>query len=82
MDLIILYKILIIFSNKIRVLKPSRSSTLDVIYPSLKVEKFLVENQTFTQLSDHYGLSVQLFYQHDVDEIYDSCILKMNNKLK
>ena len=42
----------------------------------------MVENQIFTQLSDHYGLSVELSYKHGEDETYDSSILKMNNKFE
>ena len=33
-----------------------------VIYESLKVEEFLVKNRPYQQLSDHFGVSVELFF--------------------
>ena len=33
-----------------------------VIYESLKVEEFLVKNRPYQQLSDHFGVSVELLF--------------------
>ena len=33
-----------------------------VIYESLKVEEFLVKNKPYQQLSDHFGVSVELLF--------------------
>lgn len=38
----------------------TEAEELEVIKESLKQEKFLVQNREFTQLSDHYGLSVSV----------------------
>jgi len=43
---------------------PNPKSELSVIKESARVEKFLVEGQKFTQLSDHYGVQVSLQYRN------------------
>ena len=37
-----------------------KSCQLKILYDSPKVEKFLVKNKPYQQLSDHFGLSIQL----------------------
>lgn len=39
-----------------------------MVYSSIKVEKFLVEDLPFTQLSDHFGLSLKLVYKSGGEE--------------
>ena len=43
----------------------------------------MIENQPFTQLSDHYGLSLMLAYRHGPEEKegYDGSEMKFANNL-
>lgn len=44
--------------------KVKKKSEFIVNYSSSKVEKFLIKRKPYTQLSDHYGLSVELEYKN------------------
>ena len=48
------------------------------------MEKFLIENQPFTQLSDHFGLSMMLAYRCGKDEkdSFNSSQAKFSNNFE
>ena len=47
-------------SNINNIYNNENSYQLQILYDSPKVEQFLVKNKPYQQLSDHFGLSVQL----------------------
>ena len=47
-------------SNINNIYNNENSYQLQILYDSPKVEKFLIKNKPYQQLSDHFGLSVQL----------------------
>ena len=47
-------------NNQIENLKNDNNEIIEVLYDSFTVEKFLVQNRKYQQLSDHFGLSVEL----------------------
>ena len=57
---------------------------MEVQYSTIKVEKFLIENQPFTQLSDHFGLSMMLAYRCGKDEkdSFNSSQAKFSNNFE
>ena len=40
--------------------KTQSKSKLKIVYSTIQIEKFHVVRKPYTQLSDHYGLSVEL----------------------
>lgn len=47
---------------ELHVLNKDDRSKVSIMPNTTKVEEFFVKNQPFTQLSDHYGLSIELEY--------------------
>ena len=43
-----------------------KSCQLKILYDSPEVEKFLIKNKPYQQLSDHFGLSVELSINNDL----------------
>jgi hypothetical protein len=62
-----LYIIFLIITKNFKV--PINSSTVNLYVDkrSVKVEKFFVQNQPFTQLSDHYGITARLIINKEGD---------------
>ena len=51
--------------NKNEKNEENEKDKIRVLYDTLKVEEFLVKNKPYQQLSDHFGVSVELSYPHN-----------------
>ena len=51
-----------VFDNKNEENEEDESEKSKVLYETLKVEEFLVKNRPYQQLSDHFGVSVELLF--------------------
>jgi len=56
-----------LFTEEFEKKLPLKKSRLQIMDQSARVEKFFVEDQQFSQLSDHYGVMVSLEYSEGSD---------------